>query len=279
MDVRLKLLLQGGHVWEFRCDQDDPIVAGLVSALPGADAGANLPPDGLVQVETRTGERLFLTRSSLVSVEIVTVPEALPVRHVKSHAPFSVSLPVGMSGPAPFVAAQDALPNHVHRSLLEHAVARSQIALPTECSEGAALDLGLGGLTQQVALGLRSKAEKCRSTFGIADALETHAQFRLFAVGDKQAVPLIAEKDTVLSLVYVFYKQPKMFTGGGVRLFDTEPEERERRVSFRDLELENNSLLMFPGYVVSAALPVRCTNREMSDALFVVHGTLRRTDR
>jgi hypothetical protein len=75
MEVRVKLLLRGGHGWEFCCNDDDPIVFGLVSALPGADVGGNLPPDGLVQIETRTGERLFLTRSSLVSVEIVPVAD------------------------------------------------------------------------------------------------------------------------------------------------------------------------------------------------------------
>src|SRR6476469_8070425 len=57
MEIRVKLLLQGGHGWEFCCKDDDPIVFGLVSALPGADVGGNLPPDGLVQIETRTGER------------------------------------------------------------------------------------------------------------------------------------------------------------------------------------------------------------------------------
>lgn len=70
MDVRIKLSLAGGHSWEFVCDEDDPTVSGIVSALPGANVDAALPPDGLIQVESRSGERLFLTRTSLVSVSI-----------------------------------------------------------------------------------------------------------------------------------------------------------------------------------------------------------------
>jgi mannose-6-phosphate isomerase-like protein (cupin superfamily) len=73
MEVRVKLLLRGGHSWEFSCKDDDPILFGLVSTLPGADVAGNLPSDGLIQIETRAGERLFLTRSSLVSVEIAPV--------------------------------------------------------------------------------------------------------------------------------------------------------------------------------------------------------------
>lgn len=70
MDVLIRLSLAGGHSWEFVCDEDDPMVMGIVSALPGASVDAALPPDGLIQVESRSGERLFLTRSSLVAVSI-----------------------------------------------------------------------------------------------------------------------------------------------------------------------------------------------------------------
>ena len=60
-----------------RCDEDDPIIFGLVSALPGADLGGNLPADGLIQVETRLGERLYIARSSIVSVDILPVVDEL----------------------------------------------------------------------------------------------------------------------------------------------------------------------------------------------------------
>jgi hypothetical protein len=66
--------LQGGHHWEFVCDEDDPMVFGLVSALPGAKLDASLPSDGLIQVEARNGQRFFLSRSSLVALTISRVP-------------------------------------------------------------------------------------------------------------------------------------------------------------------------------------------------------------
>ncbi len=78
MDVSVRLSLRGGHHWEFVCDEDDPMVFGLVSALPGATLDASLPADGLIQVEARNGQRLFLSRSSLVALTI----ERLPARAV-----------------------------------------------------------------------------------------------------------------------------------------------------------------------------------------------------
>ncbi len=50
------------------------MVFGLVSALPGAKLDASLPPDGLIQVEARNGQRLFLSRSSLVALTIERLP-------------------------------------------------------------------------------------------------------------------------------------------------------------------------------------------------------------
>lgn len=77
MDVQVKLWLQDGHTWEFCCDEDDPVLFGLASALPGANLGSDLPADGLIQIKTRTGECLFLTRSSLVAMDIVPITPVL----------------------------------------------------------------------------------------------------------------------------------------------------------------------------------------------------------
>jgi hypothetical protein len=64
VDVSIRLSLRGGHHWEFVCDEDDPMVFGLVSALPGVTIDPALPPDGLIQVEARNGQRLYLGERS-----------------------------------------------------------------------------------------------------------------------------------------------------------------------------------------------------------------------
>ena len=269
-DVRVKILLQGGHLWEFYCDEDDPIVFGLVSALPGASLDSNLPPDGLVQVETRAGERLFLTRSSLVSVDIKRAADA-DLSESKRLSGFDSRVPEGMSGPSAFALVPDALPNHIHRALLDLALAQAAWELH------GIQELELGGLTQQVAMALRAKAEKARAMFGVSSALEAHARFKMFAVANAQEVPLDAEGDDILQMVYCLYKKPKMFTGGGVRLFDRQIGNGSRRLAFRDLEIEDNSLLIFAAGAASAGLPIHCDKSGGADGLFVVHGALRRT--
>jgi hypothetical protein len=129
-------------------------------------------------------------------------------------------------------------------------------------------------------MALRSKADKARAMFGVSSALEAHARFKMFAVGNAQEVPLDAEHDDILRLVYCLYKKPKMFTGGGVRLFDRQIGNGSRRLAFRDLEIEDNSLLIFPAGIISAELPVHCDKPGSADGMpFVVYGALRRTAR
>jgi Rps23 Pro-64 3,4-dihydroxylase Tpa1-like proline 4-hydroxylase len=78
-------------------------------------------------------------------------------------------------------------------------------------------------------------------------------------------------------MVYNFHKQPKGFMGGGIRLFDGRIENGMRRMttSFRDMEIGDNNLLIFPDNVRSAGLPVHCPSRAFADGLFVICGSLR----
>jgi len=275
MEVRVKLLLRGGHGWEFCCKEDDPIVLGLISALPGADVGGNLPPDGLVQIETRTGERLFLTRSSLVSVEIVPVADPLKFVGTKRLAGPSDSFPPGASVPAPFVLANNALSDDVHAGLIAHALTQELAATP---SSSGMCELDLGPLEEPVLKALRSRMALGGSIVGVPEQTEIELEFRLFAIGDTQTVSWDPNPADILHMMYHFHKQPKGFTGGGIRLFDGRIENGMRRptASFRDVEIGDNNLLIFPENVISAGLPVRCPTRSFADGLFGIRGSLRR---
>ena len=274
MEVQVKLLLRGGHVWEFCCKDDDPIVFGLVSALPGADVAGNLPPDGLVQIETRTGERLFLTRSSLVSLEIVPVADPLQFLGTKRLAAPLTGFPPGASIPSPFVLAENALPDNVHAALIAHALSQDAAALR---SQNEMRELDLGPLEEPVTKALRSQMAHGGGILGVSEQAGVEPQFRLFAISDTQAISWDPNPADLIYMMYYFHKQPKGFMGGGIRLFDGRTENGKQRAaaSFRDLDIGDNGLLMFPKHVVSAGLPVRCPTRAFADGLFIICGILR----
>jgi hypothetical protein len=281
MDIQVRISLQGGHVWEFCCDEDDPIVVGLVSALPGAEAGGNLPPDGLIQVEAKTGERLFLTRSSLVSVELIPIVDDMQFRGVRRLTAPSGRLPGARSNPSPFVLVPEMLPRELHRALIEHVLAPGEQTQSVPPPDGAADDLRelrFAPLERVLAKAFEFHLSNNRAVLGAADSAETHLHCRLLAVGNAGAVTLAPASADLLHFVYHFHKAPRAFTGGGMRLFDSRIENGLQRAAdaFRDVIIDDNSLLIFPSHVVSAGLPVRSTSRTYADGLFVVCGALRR---
>jgi len=279
MDIQVRLSLQGGHVWEFCCDEDDPIVVGLVSALPGAEPGRNLPLDGLIQVEAKTGERLFLTRSSLVSVELIPIVDDMQFRGVRRLTAPSASPPGARSSPSPFVLAPNMLPHELHRTLIEHALTQGEEknAPPPAPDVDGLRELRFGPLEQVVANALDFHVSNSRAVLGAAEPMAAHLHCRMFAVSHAGAVTLAPTGRDLLHFVYHFHKGPKAFTGGGMRLFDGRIENGAQRAAeaFRDVAIDDNSLLIFPAHVLSAGLPVLCTSRAYADGLFVVCGALR----
>jgi SM-20-related protein len=272
MDVQVKLSLQGGHAWDFCCDEDDPIVFGLVSSLPGANLGGHAAPDGLIQVQTPAG-RLYITRSSLIGVEIIPVANASrndrPDRFVVPSSGFHG----GMAAPSPFVSAPAILSRDVHNALLEHALSQHDAT-----SQGLddILRLDPGSFRKDVEKAFQACFDKSRPAFNLAEDQAFHIESELFSLGNAQALPTEARSDDVLTFVYHFHKSPKAFTGGGVRLFDGQTDNGMIRASdsFRDLEIKDNALLMFPSYVVCAGLPVHCSTQAFADGLFAIRGTL-----
>lgn len=274
MDVQVKLSLQGGHAWDFCCDEDDPIVFGLVSSLPGANLGSHATPDGLIQVQTRAG-RLYITRSSLIGVEIVPIADAsVTDRHDRFVVPSS-GFSGGMAAPSPFVSAPAMLSKDVHHALLEHALGQHGA---TAQGSDEVVRLDLGSLGKDVENAFQACLEKSRSAFNLAADQAFHIECELFALGDAQALPMAARPEDVLCFVYHFHKSPKAFTGSGIRLFDGQTDNGMIRASdsFRDLEIKDNALLMFPSYVVCAGLPVHCPTKVFADGLFAVRGRLRK---
>jgi hypothetical protein len=270
MDVQVKLWMQGGHAWEFCCDEDDPIIFGLVSALPGADLGGNLPQDGLIQVETRTGERVFLARSSLVSVDVVPIVDELQFLTARRLTAAPPKPTQGLSTPSPFVMASDALPSEVHRALLGHAL--EQDALSSTSPQNGPCDLKLGPLEEVIVKEFRPHVYESFGALGLTQLLDFELRLGLFPIGDGDAISWEAKRGDVLCAVYHCYKQPRGFAGGGVRLFDCTIENgvRHGAAGFRDVDIDDNSALIFPSDAVCAGLPVRSEVSGLNERLYVL---------
>lgn len=80
-----------------------------------------------------------------------------------------------------------------------------------------------------------------------------------------------AENRTI-SCVYYFFKQPRPFSGGALRLYDSiyQGEHHKPSENFREVEAITNRLVIFPSAAYHEVMPVRCPSRKFNDSRFAV---------
>lgn len=94
---------------------------------------------------------------------------------------------------------------------------------------------------------------------------------------ERQPLGYGANEDRVLSAVYYFHRLPKGFAGGGLRLFafarNGLGEETGEHQDAPSIELEplDNSLVVFPSWVMHEVLPVSCPSGQFADYRFAVN--------
>jgi SM-20-related protein len=84
-----------------------------------------------------------------------------------------------------------------------------------------------------------------------------------------------------LTFVYYFYREPKAFTGGELRLYDTDIEGGHYVAgsSSQTISPEQNRVVFFPSCLVHEVLPIACPSGLFGDSRFTVNGWLHSTQR
>jgi SM-20-related protein len=79
---------------------------------------------------------------------------------------------------------------------------------------------------------------------------------------------------TILSFAYYFYREPRRFTGGELRLYRTIHEDGRHEFSgkFDTVMPRQNQIVFFPSWVVHEIRPVRCPSRRLADSRFTFNG-------
>lgn len=72
-----------------------------------------------------------------------------------------------------------------------------------------------------------------------------------------------------VSLICYLFREPKGFTGGGLRLFAWVADGGTD--SFVDIEPEHNTLVAFPSWASHEVLPISCPSRAFADSRFAIN--------
>lgn len=81
-----------------------------------------------------------------------------------------------------------------------------------------------------------------------------------------------------ITYVYYFYQEPKAFSGGELRLYDTELKNNTitTHPKFQTITPINNSIIFFNSRCRHEVMPVVCPSREFAHSRFTVNGWIRK---
>jgi Rps23 Pro-64 3,4-dihydroxylase Tpa1-like proline 4-hydroxylase len=79
-----------------------------------------------------------------------------------------------------------------------------------------------------------------------------------------------------VTFVYYFHREPRSFAGGELRLFDSRTDGRRwaQTQTYVDLPVRQNSLIVFPSFMLHELRPVSVPSGQFEDGRFTVNGWL-----
>jgi Rps23 Pro-64 3,4-dihydroxylase Tpa1-like proline 4-hydroxylase len=102
--------------------------------------------------------------------------------------------------------------------------------------------------------------------------LTAHNDNHYYKVHQDNATQELASRE--LSYVYYFYRLPKNFSGGELKLYNTKIDNNIScpAETYHTIEPINNSLVLFPSSYHHEILPVKCTSHKFADSRFTLNG-------
>lgn len=84
-------------------------------------------------------------------------------------------------------------------------------------------------------------------------------------------------KDRQLTYVYYFYQEPKQFSGGELKIYDTELKNNsfQQKERSQTIQPRNNSLVFFNSRCKHEVLPISCPSQDFHHSRFTLNGWLR----
>jgi SM-20-related protein len=85
-------------------------------------------------------------------------------------------------------------------------------------------------------------------------------------------------RSRAITFVYYFFREPKAFRGGALRLYDTELDQHGNTSAgnHQTIHPAQNQIIFFPSDCLHEVLPVECSSGEYSDSRFTVNGWVHR---
>lgn len=291
-EIQLTLLLSGGQAYTVSVETDDLLLQQLFAVLMDWEGKRTRR---LFQIPINQGQSVLAFPCDRL-VGLVTEPPLILQQQEteQSDALVSQSLTTHpadrgkTSNPliSEYVQIDNFLTLEQHRSLLDYTLQHQSGFVSTVTSTGdldyrqSVVLYSFPEFAQLISQRIQAVMPEVLIQLGlppfsvnqIESQLTAHNDGNYYKIHNDNGSPDTASRE--LTYVYYFYQQPKPFSGGELRLYDSKVENNfyVQAETFRTVDPRNNSIVFFLSRYMHEVLPVRCPSKAFRDSRFTING-------
>jgi Rps23 Pro-64 3,4-dihydroxylase Tpa1-like proline 4-hydroxylase len=301
-DVKVKILLTGGHQCTVTLKSDTPLLHSLVKTLvdrtqqtPGFSTLFNIPIDDGRSALSFPGEHL---------VGLVTEPPIYLQQLQPQQPAISVVIPaeVPTEIPTPAPVNDDLISRYAQidnfltaaekNKLIKYVLAKESQFVTTSTSTNAEdyrrsmvlhsfpefSELMVNRIKAILPDVLRKLNIPSFPLGEIEAQLTMHNDNNFYKLHNDSGSPDTATR--FFTYVYYFYREPKGFSGGELQIYDSKIENNfyVADATFRTVEPRNNSIVFFLSRYMHEVLRVSCPSKAFADSRFTINGWVRKAN-
>ncbi|NEP42744.1 MAG: proline hydroxylase [Okeania sp. SIO2H7] len=295
-EIKLKLLLSGGHEYTVFLKSDSPLLQLLIKVLLSRSQNKT-DASSLLQIPIEEGRSCLSFSSDDLIGMVSTPPIYLQDRERETQSDPVIQLPTVSASSRDDLISRYALINNFftpteNQQLFDYVCQKQADFVPTTTSTNAdnyRRSLVLHSFPEfrelivnkivKIIPDILSKLNMEPFAIGeIESQLTLHNDGNFYKVHNDNGSPDTATR--TLTYVYYFNREPKAFSGGELVIYDSKIQGKYyvKADTFKTIEPRNNVIVFFHSRYMHEVLPVKCVSKEFADSRFTINGWVRRAE-
>lgn len=299
-DVKVKILLTGGHQCTVTLKSDTPLLHSLIKTLvdrtqqtPGFSTLFQIPIDDGRSALSFPGEHLvgLVTEPPLYLQQLQPQQPATPVEIPAPEIP-PPAPPVNDDLISRYAQIDNFLTTAEKNKLIKYVLAKESEFVSTSTSTNAEdyrrsmvlhsfpefSELMVNRIKAILPDVLRKLNIPSFPLGEIEAQLTMHNDNNFYKLHNDSGSPDTATR--FFTYVYYFYREPKAFSGGELQIYDSKIENNFYVAddTFRTVEPRNNSIVFFLSRYMHEVLRVSCPSKAFADSRFTINGWVRKAN-
>lgn len=282
-DVKVKLLLAGGHEYTVYLKPDAPILHNLLATIVARAYKQESTCNGLFQIPMDEGHSVLCFPSEHL-IRVVTEPPIVIHQNQNLQTTNSNILP------SHYLQIDNFLTPEEHKRLIKYVLQKESYFIPTSTSTNdlnyrqSMVLYSVTEFSELIVKQIKNIVPDVISKLNlpsfcvsqIETQLTAHNDGNYYKIHNDNGSPETATRE--LTYVYYFYQDPKPFFGGELRIYDSKVSNNSyvNAESFKTVEPRNNSIVFFLSRYMHEVLPVSCPSKAFADSRFTINGWVRR---